>query len=87
MQIKDITQVKIGMWASQCCHCDLHQISADAEIETILEDWDEGIDYDVWPTRREALLDIRKGFEDKKELLLIDKMLLDLQHINRRETK
>ena len=78
MQIKDITQVKIGMWASQCCQCDLHQISTDAEIETILEDWDEGISYDVWETKREALLDIREGFNDKKELLIIDKMLLDL---------
>jgi len=79
MKIKDPTQVKIDMWASQCCHCDLHQISTDTEIEIILEDWDDGVDYGVWGTKKEALLDIRKGFRDKKELFLIDKMLADIE--------
>ena len=75
MKIKDPTQVKIGLWTSQCCHCDLHQIVTGTEIETIIEDWDQGISYDVWETKREALIDIRKGFNDIKELHLIDKML------------
>jgi len=79
MKIKNPKQIKIGLWASQCCHCDLHQISTDTEIETILEDWDDGVDYDVWETKREALLEIRKGFDDKKELLIIDKMLADIK--------
>ena len=81
MRIKEPILVKIGMWATQCCHRDLYQISTDTEIENILEDWDDGVSHDVWETKREALLDIRKGFDGKEELLFIDKMLADTKEI------
>jgi len=75
-QIKDPQRVTIGMWASQSCHTDLHQIKSQDEIETILSDWDDGVDYDVWKTKKEALEEIKISFRhDPEELAIIHQMM------------
>jgi uncharacterized protein YbaR (Trm112 family) len=70
-----MNEIKIGMWACPCCHRDLYQIQTEEEINTIIEDWDEGISHDVYDSKKEALLDIRKGFTDIKTLNVIDKII------------
>ena len=74
-KITNTSELKLGLWASQCCHCDLHEIKTEEEIAEIIGDWEEGISYDVYNSKKEALLDIRKGFGDLKTLNEIDKMI------------
>lgn len=79
--INKITQqsdIKIGMWATQCCHYDLYEIKSDEQINQIVEDWDEGLSHDVYKTKKDALLDIRRGWNDQCEIAKIDKMLKNL---------
>jgi hypothetical protein len=75
VKITDTKQLKKGLWASGCCYRDLYQIATDDQIQIIIEDWDEGISHDVWETKREALLDIRKEFDDPRDLASIDSMI------------
>ena len=74
-RVTNPAELKIGMWASPCCHRDLYQIKSQDEIDTIIDDWDEGISHEVYRSKKEALLDIRKGFDDPGELKVIDEML------------
>jgi len=68
---------KIGMWATRCCHRDLYRIETKEQIDIILEDWNEGVSHDVYPTRKQALLTIRAGWDDPGEIAMIDEMLKD----------
>jgi len=38
--IKVPTEIKIGMWATNCCHRDLYQIETQEQIDIIMDDWD-----------------------------------------------
>ena len=76
-KITKTNELKIGLWATQCCHRDLHEITEEDEITEIIDDWDEGISYDVYTSRKEALLDIRKCFSPGLERDMIDIMLSD----------
>jgi hypothetical protein len=71
-------EIQIGMWATSCCHRDLYQIKTQKEIDTIIDDWDEGISHDVYHTQKEALIEIRKGWDDPNEIAMIDEMLKGL---------
>ena len=75
LNITKIEDVKIGMWASQSCHLDLHQIQTNDEIKMIKDDWEDGIDYDVYDNKRAALINIRKGFRNQESLDEIDAMI------------
>lgn len=70
--------IKIGMWATSCCHRDLYEITSEDQIGEIIDDWDEGVSHDVYRTKKEALLEIRKGWDEPREIEIIDKMLKEL---------
>jgi hypothetical protein len=70
---------QIGMWATQCCHRDLYQIESQDQIDIILDDWDEGISHDVYFSKKEALIEIRKRWDDPNEIAMINKMLEGLE--------
>lgn len=72
---------QIGMWATQCCYRDLYQIESQDQIDTILGDWDEGISHDVYFSKKEALLEIRKQWDDPGEIAMIDEMLEELNDV------
>ena len=69
------------MWVTSCCHRDLYQIESKDQIDEIFDDWDEGISHDVWRTKKEALLDIREGWDEPDEITMIDEMLKDLREV------
>jgi hypothetical protein len=73
-------EIKIGMWATSCCHRDLYEIKTQDEINTIIDDWEEGISHDVYRNKKEALIEIRKGWDDPSEIKIIDNMLENLKH-------
>lgn len=77
--IKNHKKIKIGMWATSCCHRDLYQISSTEEIERIIDDWDEGISHEVWLSERDALLEIKMWTDDVHEISYIDQRLKDLE--------
>jgi len=83
MRIADKTKVKIGMWATRCCHRDLYQIKTESALREIVAEWGSYMkaNVDVWPTKKEALLEIRTWWDDEKEIRCIDKMLADLEEI------
>jgi len=69
-------ELRIGMWATHCCHRDLYQIKTNEEIEYIIESWEDVPEVEVWPTKRDALLCIRGRFKDSSdEIAMIDDML------------
>ena len=72
------SEVLVGMWATSCCHRDLYQIESQDQIDLIFDDWDAGVSHDVWRTKKEALLDIREGWDEPDEIAMIDEMLKDL---------
>jgi len=76
--VKVPTEIKIGMWATNCCHRDLYQIETQEQIDIIIDDWDEGISHDVYYTKRQALSEIRKRWDDPAEIAMIDEMLNNL---------
>lgn len=71
----------IGYWWTICCHRDLEQISNQADLDSVRSlaqnfiDEDEPPEVEVWPSHREALLDIRKRFRDSATIAEIDEML------------
>ena len=77
--VKHPDDIKIGMWATNCCHRDLYQIENEDQMETIVDDWNDGISHDVYRTKKEALQEIRKGWDDPYEIAMIDEMLEDLR--------
>ena len=67
MRITKPEDIKIGQWRSMCCHEDLRQIEDQEEVDWIIDFWDEigGISSpSVWDTKKNALLDMRKGVVD-----------------------
>ena len=77
-RITEPNQIKMGMWATQCCHRDLYRIESQEQIDLILEDWDEDISHEVYLTKKDALLSIREGWDDPDEIKMIDIMLKEL---------
>lgn len=68
-RIEKPEDIKKGHWASYCCHLDLWQIETDEELHRAKESlyaWITNTDgpfyggsFDVWPTKRDALVDLR----------------------------
>jgi len=61
---ESLKHLRIGAWAAQCCEYDLGQIETEEQVEEIREDLlepDERESYGwrVWPTKEEALEDLR----------------------------
>jgi len=57
--ICDKKLVKIGMWATRCCHLDLFQIEDQEDLDDVIEDMDGGgLPFRVWKTKKDALLDL-----------------------------
>jgi len=56
----------------------LYQIETQEQIDIIIDDWDEGISHDVYYTKRQALSEIRKRWDDPAEIAMIDEMLNNL---------
>ena len=75
------SEVLVGMWATSCCHLDLYQIESQDQIDLIFDNWEEGVSHDVWRTKKEALLDIREGWDEPDEIAMIDEMLKDLREV------
>lgn len=76
----------VGDWYTYCCHLDLTQIADEQELETVkreLQDDDEELVPQVWKTKEEALIEIRRYFvnaldfcpENQTSLDKIDEML------------
>lgn len=76
--ITDVNDLKIGQWATWCCHQDLIQID-DVVFEEIREDFiesDPWPSWKVWNTKKEALEDLLIGWsEDSNEYREIVEML------------
>ena len=79
--------VRVGYYATFCCHLDLFRIENEEELKDVQEDlqmWESGEDRTlrryVWPTYREALLEIRLRFlpNDKEPLSEIDALLAEI---------
>ncbi len=83
MQIDNIEDINVGMWAFHSCHIDLYEIKTEKEIKEIKDLWIECDKYDdfrnptVFSHEREALLYIQSGWGSQCELDAIDKMLED----------
>jgi hypothetical protein len=60
MSITNPDKIKIGMYATFCCHLDLYEIKNQDQIERILDDWDENISHEVFPTKHIALKELKK---------------------------
>ena len=77
-EITNINQLRIGQYATWCCHLDLQAIDEELLVQ-IKEDWtdpDPWPIYHVWETKEEALFDIQRGFpKNSDEYKEIDKML------------
>lgn len=67
--ITDPDDLKVGQWATWCCHQDLEQIDANL-LEQIREDFinpDPWPIWKVWNTRKEALEDILIGWSENSD--------------------
>lgn len=55
---------KVGWWACSCCYLDLEQIKTEEQLRKFLEDLNGNGNPTIrlWPTRTEALIDIREAF-------------------------
>jgi hypothetical protein len=66
-QRESLANLRIGAWATMCCYIDLYQITTGEDVAEIREDfmepdYRERCGYTVWPTLRDALLDMRPDF-------------------------
>lgn len=80
MKITERAQLKIGQWATTCCHQDLYQIKTQDQIEEVVDDWDDedGFDTEVWETKLEALTEIRGRWSEPGPIAEIDRMIAAL---------
>lgn len=59
--------IRIGHWATLCCHLDMEEIATSDTLTEIQEGIAEGIPWRVWPTRKEALLAIAQHWPENSE--------------------
>jgi len=86
MKILNPENIKISQWGTICCERELEPILNQEDINFIIGMWDDTgkSSYEVWETKKEALLDIksRHNLSDdygKIAIMDIDEMLKELQ--------
>lgn len=83
MKITNPADVQINHWYTYCCHLDLYPIT-EVELKDIqnqLSDDDAELIPEVWATKREALLEIRRRWIKSNEFISvaeIDDMLSEI---------
>lgn len=85
MKLTDPSLAQMGMWVTMCCHLELHQLRAEQELGDVreyIEGWVEGgggpMPYYGWATEEEALLELRKRWDDVEVRSEIDDRLAKL---------
>jgi len=72
MKITSPHDLRIGHWATLCCHLDLFQVLTEEKLQEIRLDWaEDGIPWEAWETEPEALAAIAltwpEGSEERSE--------------------
>lgn len=75
MKITKPEDIKIGQFFTCCCHLDLAEIETKEDVLSLVEDMGDDQDYEIWDTKKNALLDIREGWNTPEEINEIDEML------------
>ena len=85
MKILNPEDIKIGQWGTMCCERNLELISNKEDIDFVIGMWDDTghSSYEVWETKKEALLTLRTRHDPNSEygklcIPYIDEMLKEL---------
>jgi HEAT repeat protein len=76
--MKNDAEVKIGNWYTICCQRDLRKIVDQSNIDLIISLQEDNIGVRIYNTKIEALLDIKRSYENRKENLLYADQIKDL---------
>jgi hypothetical protein len=88
---KSLANLRMGAWAAMCCHLDLYEITDEEELEHIREQLTDPTvtreGWMVWATRREALEEMRSGYDDDPPSDAVREIVAEIDAMLAEETR